>query len=96
MYAEQYGGTEFIKQYQKTQLIDGLRYNDLASIKNLINAYNHGRITLSKVLRKYAEGEISPEIYFAFKENRDMTDAIDKAIYLDYMISILRQVKKLI
>ncbi len=75
--AEKYGGTEFIKQYQKTQLIDGLRYNDLASIKNLINAYNHGRITLSKVLRKYAEGEISPEIYFAFKENRDMTDAID-------------------
>lgn len=82
--AETYGGTEFIKQYQKTILIDGLRYNDLASIKNLINAYNHGRITLSKVLRKYAEGEISPEIYFAFKENRDMTEAIDKA----YLISL--------
>jgi len=77
--AEEYGTTEFLRQYQKTQLVDGLRYNDLASIKNLLNAYNHGRISLSKVLRKYAEGEISPEIYFAFKENRDMTEAIDKA-----------------
>ena len=38
--AETYGGTEFIKQYQKTILIDGLRYNDLASIKNLINIYD--------------------------------------------------------
>ena len=75
--AEKYGGTEFIKQYQKTQLIDGLRYNDLASIKNLINAYNHGRISLSKILRRYVEGTLKSEIYFAFKENRDMTDAID-------------------
>ena len=88
--AEEYGTTEFLKQYQKTQLVDGLRYNDLASIKNLINAYNHGRISLSKILRKYAEGAISPEIYFAFKENRDMTDAIDKA----YLISLYEKYAK--
>ena len=74
---QSYGETEFIKQWQKTQLVDGLRYNDLASIKNLFNAYRNGRISLSKILRKYAEGEISPEIYFAFKEGRDMTEAID-------------------
>ncbi len=75
--AEQYGGTEFIEQFQKTQLIDGLRHNDLESIQNLINAYNHGRISLSKILRRYVEGTLKSEIYFAFKENRDMTDAID-------------------
>ncbi len=82
--AEQYGGSEFIKQYQKTQLVDGLRFNDLLSIKNLISAYNHGRISLSKILRKYAEGEMSPEIYYAFKENRDMADAFDK----DYLFGL--------
>jgi len=75
--AEQFGGTEFIEQFQKTQLIDGLRHNDLESIQNLINAYNHGRISLSKILRRYVEGTLKSEIYFAFKENRDMTDAID-------------------
>lgn len=76
--AHQYGGSKFMDQWNKTQLTDGLRYNDLASIQNLLNAYKHGRISLSKILRKYAEGALEPKIYFAFKEGRDMTGAIDK------------------
>jgi len=75
-----YCGTDFEKQCQYIDRVNGMKFNDLSDYQHILKAYWAGRITDDVILEKYAAGKIPVEIYVEVKKGLNLANALDTKV----------------